>query len=215
MALTERIKITEAETDPKTIKDPPFARYLFASTQSAVIWMLLRIYLGYQWFEAGWHKVQDPKWMQTGEAIKGFWVRAVTIPDAPGKPAIAIDWYRSGLQFLLDHQAYVWFGKLVALGEVLVGIALILGLFTGIAAFFGGFMNWNYLMAGTASTNPLLFAIATWLVLAWKVAGYYGLDHYVLPALGTPWQLGTLVKSEKRSEPVVPAGPVGIRPTVS
>ena len=93
---------------------------------------------------------------------------------------------------MLDVQAYTWFAKAVAVGELLIGVALILGLFTGLAAFFGGFLNWNFMMAGTASTNPLLFAIAVLLILAWKVAGYYGLDRYVLPALGTPWQAGTL-----------------------
>ena len=74
-------------------------------------------------------------------------------------------------------------------------MALIVGLFTGLAAFVGGFLNWNFMLAGTASTNPLLFAIAVALILAWKVAGYYGLDRYVLPALGTPWQSGTLVRA--------------------
>ena len=69
-------------------------------------------------------------------------------------------------------------------GEIAVGIGLILGLFTGIAAFFGGLMNANYLFAGTVSINPLLFVLSTWLVLAWRVAGYYGLDRWGLPALG-------------------------------
>ena len=27
---------------------------------------------------------------------------------------------------------------------------------------------------------------ATWLVLAWRIAGYYGLDYFVLPRLGAP-----------------------------
>ena len=81
-----------------------------------------------------------------------------------------------------------------------------LGLFTGIAAFFGGFLNWNFMMAGAASTNPLLFAVAVALILAWKVAGYYGLDRYVLPALGTPWQLGTAFRTRRGAPaPTVPA----------
>jgi thiosulfate dehydrogenase [quinone] large subunit len=180
------------------IQDPPLARFLFGSVQMAWLWLLLRLYLGYQWLEAGWHKVTDPRWMETGEALKGFWERAVAIPAPPARPPIAVDWYRSFLEYLLSIQAYTWFAKLVTLGELAVGIALILGLFTGIAAFTGGFMNWNFMMAGTASTNPLLFAIATWLVLAWKVAGYYGLDRWVLPALGTPWQRGALFGGPER-----------------
>jgi len=91
---------------------------------------------------------------------------------------------------LLSIHAEVWIGKLVAYGELLVGIALILGAFVGVAAFFGAFMNWNFMMAGTASTNPMLFAVAILLILGWKVAGYYGLDRYLLPVLGTPWRPG-------------------------
>jgi thiosulfate dehydrogenase [quinone] large subunit len=87
----------------------------------------------------------------------------------------------------LDSNAYVWFAKLVAFGEFLVGIALILGLFVGVAAFFGAFMNWNYIMAGSASSNPLLFVGAVLLMMAWKTAGWYGLDRFLLRRLGTPW----------------------------
>jgi thiosulfate dehydrogenase [quinone] large subunit len=78
-----------------------------------------------------------------------------------------------------------------------VGIALILGIFTGIAAFFGSFMNMNYLLAGSVSSNPILFIIAVLLILAWKTAGWWGLDRWVLPALGTPWSRGTLFQKEE------------------
>jgi len=71
---------------------------------------------------------------------------------------------------------------------VLIGIALILGLLTGLVAFAGAFMNFNFMLAGSASTNPVLFTLAVLLILAWKVAGYWGLDRYLLPSLGTPWQ---------------------------
>jgi thiosulfate dehydrogenase [quinone] large subunit len=91
---------------------------------------------------------------------------------------------------MLDSGAYTWFAKVIAFGEILVGAALILGAFVGIAAFFGGFMNWNFMMAGSASINPVLFTIAILLVLAWKTAGWWGLDRWLLPILGTPWQPG-------------------------
>jgi len=190
---------TMAKTRPTEVEDPPLARFLFADTRSAPLWLALRVFLGYQWVTAGWHKVEDPAWMVTGDALKGFLTRAAAIPAAPAKAAITFDWYRSFLQSLLDAQAYTWFAKVVAVGETLIGVALLLGLFTGIAAFFGGFLNWNFMMAGTASTNPLLFAVAIALILAWKVAGYYGLDRYVLPALGTPWQPGAAFRPGRRA----------------
>ena len=73
---------------------------------------------------------------------------------------------------------------LVAIGEVLVGIALIVGFPTGVSAFLGGLMNAAFLLAGTLSSNPVMFILATWIVLAWRVAGYYGLDCWILPKLG-------------------------------
>ena len=108
------------------------------------------------------------------------------------KPPIAYGWYRDFIEGMLAGGHHVWFAKLVVCAELAIGVALILGAFTGIAAFFGGFMNWNFLMAGTAATNPLLFALATWLVLAWKNAGWIGADRYLLPFLGTPWRRGVL-----------------------
>jgi thiosulfate dehydrogenase [quinone] large subunit len=132
------------------------------------------------------HKLGNPAWVETGEALKGFWMNQVAIPEG-GRPPIAFDWYRSFIQGLLDAQAYTWFAKLVVAGELLIGISLIIGAFVGIATFLGAFMNWNFIMAGSASTNGLLLVGALLLVLAWKVAGYYGADFFLLRWLGTPW----------------------------
>ena len=170
-----------------TIPDPPLAHLLFSTTRFAWLWAIIRIYLGYQWINAGWHKLTGTGWIDGGASLKGFWTNAVKIPET-GRAPIAYDWYRSFLQFMLDNGWYSWFAPLVAYGEFLVGVALILGAFTGIAAFFGAFLNWNFLMAGAASTNGMLFALAIVLILAWKVAGWYGLDRWLLPLLGTPWK---------------------------
>lgn len=177
------------------LQDPPIARVLFGDTRLAWLWLPLRLYLGYAWLSSGWAKLQNPKWMATGEALQAFWANAVRIDP---RPVIAVDWYRAFILALLDMQAYTWFAKVIVFGELLVGVALILGAFTGIAAFVGGFLNWNFVMAGTASTNALLFAIATWLVLAWKTAGWIGLDRWLLPALGTPWSPGRLFAPERQ-----------------
>jgi thiosulfate dehydrogenase [quinone] large subunit len=45
-----------------------------------------------------------------------------------------------------------------------------------------------------------MFTLAVGLMLAWKVAGYYGLDRYLLPALGTPWKPG-VVFQRRGAEP--------------
>ncbi|GIK72278.1 MAG: hypothetical protein BroJett021_12660 [Chloroflexota bacterium] len=171
-----------------TITDPPFVVSLLNSTRWAWLWLIVRLYVGYMWLVSGWPKLGNPDWVQTGVALKGFWERAVVIPDPPARPPIAFDWYRGFIQFLLDSGSYTWFAKLIVAGELLLGIALILGAFVGIAAFFAGFMNWNFMMAGAASTNPVLFTLSILLILAWKTAGWWGLDRWLLPRLGTPWR---------------------------
>ena len=170
----------------KIIQNPPFVRWLFNNIHAAWLWLPLRIWLGYQWIEASLHKIGNPAWVSTGEALKGFWSNAVLIPES-GRPPISYDWYRSGIQWLLDTGSYTWFGKLIAYGEMVVGIALILGAFTGVAAFFGGLMNWNFMMAGSASINPMMFLVSVGVFVAWKVAGQIGVDRFLLPLIGVPW----------------------------
>ncbi len=182
--------MTAVSQKGRIIQDPPFVRTLFNDPRAAWLWLAVRVWLGYQWAEAGLHKISNPAWTQTGESLMKYWTGAVAIPET-GSPKIAFDWYRSFIQSMLDAHAYVWFAKLVAYGETLVGIALILGAFTGFAAFFGAVMNWNYMMAGSASTNPLLFIAALGLIMAWKIAGYIGLDYFLLPWIGTPWSRGS------------------------
>jgi thiosulfate dehydrogenase [quinone] large subunit len=174
------------------IADPPIARFLFSDTRMAVVWLIVRLYVGYSWLDAGWHKVIETgaktNYIYDGSGILAFWQRIVAIPAAPAKPLITYDWYRGFIQFLIDSHAENVMGKLIAFGETAVGIGLILGAFVGVAAVAGSFMNLNFMLAGSASTNPVLLLLAILLILAWKTAGYIGLDRVLLPILGTPWK---------------------------
>lgn len=180
------------------VEDPAFWRALTSDTRFAWIWLPLRLYVGWTWISSGWGKLQNPAWMDTGQALRGFWENAVKVDP---RPVIALDWYRGFIQMLLDSGAYTWFAKVIAVTETTVGVLLIVGAFTGLAAFTGGFLNWNFVMAGTASTNALLFAISTWLVLAWKTAGWIGLDRWLLPMLGTPWRPGRALAARSTTPP--------------
>jgi thiosulfate dehydrogenase [quinone] large subunit len=40
------------------------------------------------------------------------------------------------------------------------------------------------------------------LILAWKNAGYVGLDRYLLPLLGTPWQQAAPAPTQTPATPV-------------
>jgi thiosulfate dehydrogenase [quinone] large subunit len=181
----------------RELRDPGLIRLVFSSTWLAPLWLVARLYLGYQWLLAGSHKVWgEDRWIAVsgpdGLALQGFWQRAIAIPEQ-GSPAIRYDWYRDFLTFMVDHEWYTWFSWIIAIGEVTVGILLIVGAFVGLAALGGAFMNFNFMLAGSASTNPLLFMIAVLVLLGWKAAGWIGVDRWLLPALGTPWQPGPVL----------------------
>ena len=177
------------------IEESPVSKFLFSDTRVAWFWLIVRIYVGWEWLSAGWEKVQDPAWTgpNDGGALSGFIQGALHKTGGP-HPDVQ-GWYASFLQNIVLTNVNSW-SHLVAYGELLVGVALIIGIFTGIAAFFGLFMNLNYLLAGTVSTSPILFTLSIGLILAWKNAGYIGLDRYLLPLLGAPWQLGSGFKSK-------------------
>jgi thiosulfate dehydrogenase [quinone] large subunit len=176
------------ESDEVEVEGPAFARFLFSNRRAALVWLPIRLFVGFTWLDAGWHKLTGTGWTDGGASLLGYWTNAVKVPaQGAGSPPITFEWYRGFLQLLIDNNAQGWFAWLITLGELAVGLGLLFGALTGIAAFFGALMNMSFLLAGSSSTNPVLFTFAVGLILAWRVAGYYGVDRYLLPRLGTPW----------------------------
>ena len=190
----------EPAADEVQVEGPPFARFLFNNRAAGLFWLPIRVFVGVSFLDAGIHKITDPAWTNGGSALLAYWQRAAAIPEAPARPAITYDWYRDFINFLINGHHEGWFAWAVTLGELAVGVGLVLGALTGLAAFFGAFMNMSFLLAGSASTNPVLFTFAIGLMLAWKVAGYYGLDRWLLPRLGTPWRPGAVFARTLKSD---------------
>ena len=187
------------------IPEPPVARFLFADTRMAWFWLIVRLYVGYEWLSAGFEKLtgyslfgqkQGAAWVfnaHAGAAMKGFATGALAQATGP-YPAVQ-SWYAWFLQQVVIPNATV-FAYIITFGEILVGLGLIIGCLTGIAAFFGVLMNLNFMLAGAVSINPVIGFLAIFLVLAWRIAGFYGVDSYLLPLLGTPWT-GSLPRKTK------------------
>lgn len=189
VALFEARKDADATT--VEIEGPRFARFLFNNSRAGLFWLPIRLFLGFAWIEAGWHKLTGGGWIDGGASLAGYWNNAVKLPEG-GRPPITYEWYRDFINMLLAGHHETWFGWVITFGELAIGFGLLLGALTGIAAFFGALMNMSFLLAGSASTNPVLFTMAIGLILAWRVAGYYGVDRYLLPALGAPWRPGAV-----------------------
>ena len=159
------------------------ARFLRRATDAAPFYLGIRLFLGYEWINSAREKLDNAAWMSTGEALRAYWERAVLVP-AQGRPPISYPAYRSFIQFMLDNEWYTWFAKVVTIGELLIGIGLLVGGFTAIAALFGMVMNFSFVYAGSASTNPTLIILGAVIIFGWRVAGWRGVDRLVLPLLG-------------------------------
>jgi thiosulfate dehydrogenase (quinone) large subunit len=194
--------MSTATTDHENyIPEPSITRFLFADTRMAPVWLLLRLWLGYEWLHAAWGKWVEGGWVGEGAGggVKGFAQGAMA--QTTGEHPQVTQWYASFLENVVVPNAAL-FSYLVILGETLVGLALVLGAFTGIAAFFGVFMNASFLFAGTAGANPLMAIVGLLVVVGWRVAGWWGLDRWLLPAIGVPGAAGTLFRRTPTSRHV-------------
>ncbi|MGG6312497.1 DoxX family protein [Paenibacillus macerans] len=148
----------------------------FLRTNKAAMWLLtvIRVYLGYQWIEAGYHKI-------TGGFDAAGFLNGAIANSAGDHPAVQ-GWWAAFLQhFALPNVDL--FNVLVPYGEFLVGLGLILGTFTTFAALMGLVMNAAFLFSGTVSTNAQMLILEVLVVVAAANAGKIGLDYYVLPYL--------------------------------
>ncbi len=189
MAASGAVK-SPAPFSPATLPSPRLLKFLFTDTRMSWLWLLVRIWVGWQWLSAGWEKLHNPAWVggRAGTALHGFLLGA--LKQTTGAHPNVQPWYAHFLNGVALPGVHV-FTYLVAFGETAVGVALILGVLTGAAAFFGCFMNLNYLLAGAVSTNPVLGVLGLLLMLGWRTAGWLGADRWILPVIGTPWHPGT------------------------
>ncbi|MFI5802753.1 DoxX family protein [Streptomyces sp. NPDC051561] len=105
----------------------------------------LRLFLGITFVYAGLDKITDSAFLSaTGNGSIGETMRAV-------RDSSAVPWLVD-----LALKAPVGFGTAIAVGELLVGIGTLLGLFSRVAAIGGA-----------------LISLSLWLTVSWQVTPYY------------------------------------------
>jgi thiosulfate dehydrogenase (quinone) large subunit len=138
--------------------------------QTRIAFLLpLRLFCGWVFLNTGVHKLSGG-WLGDGELseILGEWLR-------DGKP------YAFYVPFLRDvvlPHAHL-FSCLVAIGELLVGAALLAGLFTRLAAFVGLVMVGNFLLGhgdGLAANGTAPMAVMMLTMMATAPGRTLGLD---------------------------------------
>ncbi len=130
--------------------------------------------MAYIFIPAGWGKITSGKWLfGDGSPIQGLVGGAISADGTPG-------WYVWFLENVVEPNSSL-FATLVALGEFAAGLGLLVGLLTGIAAFGAVFLNANFILAGSLGSNPALVVMGLFLVVAWRNAGWIGLDRWFIP----------------------------------
>jgi thiosulfate dehydrogenase (quinone) large subunit len=148
-------------------------KFLRENTISAALFAALRIFLGYQWMTAGFHKITG------GFDASGFLKGAIANP-VKGPDGVVYGGWVSFLESFAIPNADL-FNVLVPWGEFLVGLGLILGCLTTAAAFFGVAMNFAFMLSGTISHNPSDIIMGVLIMVAGYNAGKFGLDRFVVP----------------------------------
>ncbi|GEN89850.1 DoxX family protein [Oceanobacillus sojae] len=162
--------------------------FLRTNKYIAGLWVVIRLYLGYTWLTSGWGKIAGGEF-DAGGYLQG----ALGNPDVPG-------WWATFLENVAIPGSGL-FSIAVMWGEVFIGLGLILGIFTNLAALMGVVMNFSFLLSGTLSTNPQMAILGIFIAIAGANAGRYGLDRWVMPYLKETWK--QRVRKEKPKESMI------------
>lgn len=132
----------------------------------------MRVWLGIMWIHAGAAKLwgaENPAFLHNnGAGVAGF----------AGHGAAAYSWWASFLHgFVVPNSG--WIGVVVAVAEFAIGVALVAGIFTPLAALGSLALLFTYVMSGTASVCAFYALIALVLLATWRTSSWIGLDGVI------------------------------------
>lgn len=165
--------------------------HLSHKTQSLWI-ILLRIYVGVLWLLEGLNKVKEG-WLIPGNikivytAVGSGASQTASIGPAPilTQPPAIYQWF---MDTIVTPNAML-FQSSVVIMEILIGLALIAGLFTFLASLASIGLAANFILSAMAGYDILWFVFAA-IALMGGSGRSFGLDHYVIPWI-KKWWMGT------------------------
>lgn len=191
--------------------------------RSPNFWLFpLRVFAGWMWFQQGWDKIHkiidDPNhiFLIPAKAADGtsgasvvaegaadavtaasdYTASAVTALPVPDFMKSMVDWSMD-LMFYNGDGGYTWLAYVFQAGmvgaELVVGLLLILGLFTAPSAVISVAMGVMVWVSGMAP-NEMLWYMVAGVALIGGSGSTLGLDYYVLPKLKVIWRKLPLVR---------------------
>lgn len=159
-------------SNPSERTNPRPLQWLGRSKIMGVAWTAMRVWVGIMWIQAGvaklWGAENSAFLHNNGAGVAGF--------AAHGTPAYS--WWGTFLHgFVVPNSG--WIGILVAVAEFTVGVALVLGLFTRVAALGSLALLFTYVMSGTASVCAFYALFAIVILATWRTSSWIGVDGLV------------------------------------
>ena len=159
---------------PDQFQEPRWARFLFASTAAAWLWLVIRLYMAYVFIPAGWGKITSGKWLfGDGSPIQGL-VGGAEASKARPAGTCGSSRTSSSPTRACSRRWSRWVSSPS-------GSGCCVGLMTGIAAFGGVFLNGELHPRRVARVEPGPGDDGPLLVVAWRNAGWIGLDRWFIP----------------------------------
>nr|WP_093727378.1 DoxX family protein [Terribacillus halophilus] len=158
------------------------------SKGAAVVFFVIRLYLGYTFLSAGLGKLMSGNFDASG-FVQGAMARS--------EAGVIQGWWGDFLENIVLPNAGV-FSFLVMWGETLVGLALLLGAFTGFAALMGILMNISFLLSGAFTQNLIMIILAIVLLVGGANAGRFGIDNWIMPSLRNNGHNGKASNSKRQ-----------------
>ena len=142
------------------------------SKLAALVWTAMRVWLGVMWIQAGSAKIWGAEAAgflhNNGAGVAGF--------AAHGTPAYS--WWGSFLHgFVVPNAGAL--GVLIAVAEFSIGVALVAGLFTRVAALGSLALLFTYVMSGTASVCAFYALFAIVILVMWRTSSWIGIDGLI------------------------------------
>ena len=157
--------------EPANRANLPVWESLKNSKVAALAWTAMRVWLGVMWIQAGAAKLwgaEAAAFLHSSKGVAGF--------AAHGTPAYS--WWGSFLHGFVVPNAG-WIGVLVTVAEFAIGIALVAGLFTRVAALGSLALLFTYVMSGTASVCAFYALFAIVILVMWRTSSWIGVDGII------------------------------------
>lgn len=130
----------------------------------------LRLFIGLGWLRAAFEKLFDSHW-RDGSKLLSFFDTQIMGNHIP------FGAYQALIEGVFSQHAVIM-GWLVAVGQLLVGLAILTGTLTSAALLAAMFLNINFMLAGRV--NPSAFYLIIELVLLQSKAGQlWGIDQWL------------------------------------